>query len=128
LRTANPLPLYLYAVTECAVNIQPAIDRRAHPRYLCWVEALAATEQTSVQPARLLDLSTSGARVALLRSLSPGASLRLTLPRSEGLPSVLTGTISRVARTRTGWEAGFTFDPALSVEQLASLVQSIEAG
>jgi PilZ domain len=122
------IPLCSAEVKDVPMSAHPASDRRAHPRYLCWVEALATTEEHKPQPARLLDLSASGARVALLRQLPLGANLRLTLPRSEGLPSVLEATISRVIRTRTGWEAGCTFDPPLSDEQLAALLQSIEVG
>jgi hypothetical protein len=37
--------------------------------------------------------------------------------------------VNRVSRTNTGWEAGCTFTPALTEEQLAALLSSIdEAG
>jgi hypothetical protein len=108
------------------MHTQPAPDRRAHPRYLCWVEALATTEETAPQPARLLDLSANGARIALLRPLSVGVDLRIILPRSDDRPRVLAGSVSRIARTTTGWEAGCTFDPPLTEEQLAVLLQAIE--
>src|SRR5215813_13679970 len=100
------------------MSTHPAPDRRAHPQYLCWVEALAATEEGAPQPARLLDLSANGARVALLRQLPNGAELRLTLAGGEGRPRVLAGSVNRVARTRTGWEAGCTFNPPLTEDQL----------
>ncbi len=107
------------------MSATPVPDRRAHPRYLCWVEALC---DVGPRPARLLDLSTGGARVALLAPLPPGADLRLTLPGGGGRPSVLTGTVARVVRTRTGWEAGCTLTPPLAPDQLAALLQAIEAG
>jgi hypothetical protein len=108
------------------MSFQPAPDRRSHPRYLCWVEALCATPDNAPQPARLLDLSVSGARVALLRPLPAGVDLRLVLPRGEERPSILCGSISRVARTRTGWEAGCTFAEPLTEDELAGLLQLIE--
>jgi len=113
-------------VKELLMSVQPAPDRRSHPRYLCWVEALCATQENTPQPARLLDLSVSGARVALLRPLPPGSDLRLMLPRGEDRPSILAGTTSRVARTSTGWEAGCTFNTPLTEEQLADILQVLE--
>jgi hypothetical protein len=110
------------------MSLQPAPDRRSHPRYLCWVEAMCSTPDNAPQPARLLDLSASGARVALLRPLPPGVDLRLMLPRGDNRPSVLAGVVSRVARTGTGWEAGCVFNPPLADEQLADLLQLIEVG
>jgi PilZ domain len=110
------------------MSARPAPDRRAHPRYLCWVEAVATAKENTPQPARLLDLSANGVRIALLRPLETGAELRLMLPRGQGLPNVLTGCVARISRTSTGWEAGCTFDPPLADEQLALLLQSLEAG
>jgi hypothetical protein len=100
----------------------PAPDRRAHPRYLCWVEVLCGAGEQPHRPARVLDLSTVGARVALLAPLPDGADLRLTLPQGEGRPSVLDATVNRVSRTRSGWEAGCTFTRPLTEDQLAALV------
>jgi hypothetical protein len=101
---------------------QPAPDRRAHPRYLCWVEVLYGAGGQPHRPARLLDLSTGGARIALLAPVPAGADLRLTLPQGEGQPSVLTASVNRVSRTPTGWEAGCTFTHALTEEQLTALI------
>lgn len=108
------------------MSLEHVPDRRSHPRYLCWVEALCETPDNAPQPARLLDLSASGARVALLRPLPTGVDLRLMLPRGEDRPSVLAGVVSRVARTRTGWEAGCTFVTPLAEEQLADLLMALE--
>jgi hypothetical protein len=110
------------------LSVQPAPDRRSHPRYLCWVEALYVAEENAPQPARLLDLSASGARIALLKSLPAGADLRLTLPRGDRTPVVLSGVVNRINRTREGWEAGCTFNPPLSEEHIHSLLQAIEVG
>jgi hypothetical protein len=106
----------------------PAPDRRAHPRYLCWVEALAAAGENTPQPARLLDLSANGARVALLKPLPTGTELRLLLLRGSGRSRALTARVARVNRTRTGWEAGCAFDPPLAAGQLADVLHSLEAG
>jgi hypothetical protein len=119
--------IFLAGAKELAVSARPAPDRRAHPRYLCWVEALATAQENTPQPARLMDLSANGARIALLRSLPPGAELRLMLPRLGGLPNVLAARVTRINRTSTGWEAGCTFDPPLGEEQLAAVLQSLEA-
>jgi hypothetical protein len=110
------------------MSAHPAPDRRAHPRYLCWVEVLCETGLKH-RPARLLDLSGGGARVALLAPVPAGIDLRLVLPHGESGPSVLAATVNRVSRTNTGWEAGCTFTPALTEEQLAALLSSLdEAG
>jgi hypothetical protein len=107
------------------MSLSPTPDRRAHPRYLCWVEVLC---EAGARPARLLDLSAGGARVALLAPVPHGADLRLTLPRGPGRPGVLAAIVTRVTRTRTGWEAGCSFAEPLLDEQLAALLRSIEAG
>jgi hypothetical protein len=110
------------------MSAHPAPDRRAHPRYLCWVEVLCETGLKH-RPARLLNLSSGGARVALLAPVPAGIDLRLMLPHGESGPSVLAATVNRVSRTNTGWEAGCTFTPALTEEQLAALLSSLdEAG
>jgi hypothetical protein len=110
------------------MSLVPAPDRRSHPRYLCWIEALCATEDSPFQPARLLNLSASGARVALLRPIPSGVDMRLMLPRGEEQPRVLAAVVSRVSRTRSGWEAGCTFASPLSEEQLSDLLEVIAVG
>jgi PilZ domain-containing protein len=104
------------------MSADPGPDRRAHPRYMCWVEVLCGTDELLHRPARLLDLSTGGARIELLAPLPGEADLRLTLPYGEGRPIVLTAAVNRVNRTRTGWEAGCAFTPPLTEEQLAALL------
>jgi hypothetical protein len=121
-------PRTFFVAPEEAMSVRPVPDRRAHPRYLCWVEVVATAGTNAPQPARLLDLSANGARIALLRPLATGAELRLMLPRGQGLPNVLAAQVARVNRTTTGWEAGCTFEPPLADEQLAVLLQSLEAG
>jgi hypothetical protein len=110
------------------MSVYPAPDRRAHPRYLCWVEVLCETGLKH-RPARLLNLSSGGASVALLAPVPAGIDLRLVLPHGESGPSLLAATVNRVSRTNTGWEAGCTFSPALTDEQLVALLSSLdEAG
>jgi hypothetical protein len=104
------------------MTAEPVPDRRAHPRYLCWVEVLCGAGGQAHRPARLLDLSTAGARIALLAPLPAGADLRLTLPCGEGRPSIVAATVNRISPTPTGWEAGCTFTRALNEEQLTALL------
>jgi hypothetical protein len=108
------------------MNAQPAPDRRAHPRYLCWVEVICDSGEQPHRPARLLDLSAAGARVALLAPLPRGADLRLTLPCNSGRPNVLSAAVSRIKRTSFGWEAGCTFVDRLTQEQLDSLLAPLQ--
>jgi hypothetical protein len=77
------------------------------------------------RPARLCDLSTGGARIDLLAPLPVGAELRLTVLQAEGLPTVLNASVSRVSRTRWGWEAGCTFSPSLTENQLAAVLAPV---
>jgi hypothetical protein len=89
---------------------------------MCWVEVLCGAGEQPHRPARLLDLSTAGARIALLAPIDVGVELRLTLLQAEGPPSVLTGSINRVTRTNSGWEAGCTLSVPMTEDQLAAIL------
>jgi hypothetical protein len=103
----------------------PATDRRASPRYLCWVEVLCGAGQQPHRPARLLDLSTGGARIALLSPIPSGSDLRLTVLNGDDKPAVLTASVNRVSRTSSGWEAGCTFAVPLTDGQVADLLAPV---
>lgn len=127
LPTPNPTPFRPSKAAEGILSPLASVsERRAHPRYLCWIEALCSTEEYVPQLARLLDLSASGARVALLQPILREANLRLTIPCGVERVVVLECTCTRVQRTPQGWEAGCTFTLPLNDEQLADLIATLD--
>jgi hypothetical protein len=95
-------------------------DRRANPRRATRVDTICRPVSEPVEiPARIVDVSLGGIKIAVNRLLREGTMLRVDLPRLAGPATTILACVAHVHQTeRAEWEVGCNFSLELSEDEI----------
>jgi PilZ domain len=95
-------------------------DRRAHERHATKIDTICRrVSEADEIPARILDVSLGGIKIAVSRLMREGTMLRVDLPKAAGPATTILACVTHVHQAgRAEWEVGCSFSLELSDDEV----------
>jgi hypothetical protein len=97
-------------------------NRRTSDRTQCFLEVAISNDQSTFQPATVLDLSPGGVKLLADPPPAPGEEVRLTFLALDGRLFQMAATVVHYAEHGKGWAVGCRFGRELDEKEITALL------